>query len=189
MSERRGIRRFAATVMIAAVGTTVVGGGIALAADLEIVPNEPEVGMAELTIDVSDFDANTPIYAVPCAVPAADEELDITTDDCDIAEVEATVTDGNGSATIVVNWEIPEEGITVYVGDEARDNEVTQVLTPSVHAGESDDPDVEVLGTNVVQEDLADTGPREVMLAAMIGTGLIGIGLALRGAERWKALA
>lgn len=181
------MRRFLATVAIAAIGVATVGAGMALAADLEIVPAEPEVGIAELTIDVTDFAPDTPIYAVPCDTPEEGAELDVASSDCDIAEVEATVTDGDGNATIVVNWEIPEEGITVYVGDEQRENQVTQVLTPSVHDGESDDPDVEVLGTNVVQEDLADTGPREVMLAAMIGTALIGIGLALRGAERLQS--
>lgn len=181
------MRRFLATCAIAAIGVVTVGAGMALAAELEIVPAEPEVGMAELTIDVSDFAPDTPIYAVPCETPEDGSEVDVSSSDCDIAEVETTVTDGDGRATIVVNWDIPEEGITVYVGDEQRENQVTQVLTPAVHDGETDDPDVEVLGTNVVQEDdLADTGPREIMLAAMIGTALIGIGLGLRGAERWQ---
>jgi hypothetical protein len=44
---------------------------------------------------------------------------------------------------------------------------------------------VAVLGTNVVQEqDLADTGPREVMLLVTAAAAIIGLGIALRGAER-----
>ncbi|GJM37340.1 MAG: hypothetical protein DHS20C19_07070 [Acidimicrobiales bacterium] len=183
------MRRVLATVTIVAIGVLTVGAGMALAAELDIVPAEPEVGLAELTIDVSDFAPDTAIYAIPCQTPAEGEELDLGTSACDIAAVEVAVTDGDGKATFVVNWDIPDDGITVYVGDEARDHEATHVLTPSVPDDESTDPDVEVLGTNVVQEeDLADTGPREVMLAAMIGTLLIGVGMALRGAERWQTV-
>jgi len=183
------MRRFFATVMIAAIGTTVVGAGIALAADLEITPEVPVEGEAELTIDVTDFDPDTPIYAVPCEVPVDGAQLDVTTDNCDIAEIATATTDGDGKATIVVNWNIPVDGIAVYVGDETRDNQATQVLTPEVHEGESDNPDVAVLGTNVVQEDLADTGAREVMLLAMAATAVIGFGFALLGAERIRTPA
>ena len=57
------MRRFLATLMIAAIGTTVVGAGIALAAEIEVTPADPTEGPAELTIDVWDFDPNTPIFA------------------------------------------------------------------------------------------------------------------------------
>jgi hypothetical protein len=53
------------------------------------------------------------------------------------------------------------------------------------HADADDSPVVAVLGTNVVQEqDLADTGPREVMLLVTAAAAIIGLGIALRGAER-----
>jgi hypothetical protein len=121
---------------------------------------------------------------LPCEIPEDGDDLDVSSDRCDVAQVATATTDANGSATIVVNWNIPADGITVYVGDEARENQVSQTLTPEVHEGESDNPEVAVLGTNVVQEDLADTGPREVMILAMVATAIIGLGLALRGAER-----
>lgn len=179
------MRRFLATITIAAIGLITVSAGIALAADLEIVPAEPEVGEAELTIEVSDFDPDTPIYAVPCDISADGTAIDIATSDCDVAEVEATMTDSDGRATIVVNWDIPVEGITVYVGDEARDNQVSKTITPSVHDGDADDPDVAVLGTNVVQEDeLAETGPREAVLVGAIGAALVGLGMAFRTVGR-----
>ncbi|MDW3219992.1 MAG: hypothetical protein R8F63_15365 [Acidimicrobiales bacterium] len=182
------MRRFLATVTIAAIGVGAVGAGMALAADLDIVPAEPEIGLAELTITVTDFAPDTAIYAVPCQTPAEGEELDLGASGCDIAEVEVAVTDGDGNATIVVAWEIPEDGITVYVGDEAREHEVMQVVTPKMDDSETTEPEVEVLGTTVVEEDLADTGPREVMLATMLGTLLIGVGMGFRRAERWQTV-
>ena len=181
------MRRFFATLVIAAIGTMSVGVGIALAGDVDVTPAAPEEGEAELTIDVSDFDPDTPVYAVPCEVPAADEELDVTTDSCDIAAVATATTDGSGTATIVVNWNIPSEGITVYVSDESRANVATQVLTPEVHDGESDNPEVAVLGTNVVQEDLADTGPRETMILLLVAALALGLGFALRSVERLQS--
>ena len=183
------MRRFLTTLTIAAIGTTTVGAGIALAAEVDVTPAAPAEGEAELTIDVTDFDPDTPIYAVPCEIPSGGEDLDVSTDSCDIAEVATATTDGAGKATIVVNWNIPADGIAVYVGDEARANEASQILTPEVHQGESPDPDVAVLGTSVVQEDLADTGPREVMFLTMLAAATIGIGLALRGAGRLQTPA
>lgn len=178
------MRRFFATLVIAAIGTTSVGVGIALAGEVDVTPEAPDEGKAELTIDVSDFDPDTPVYAVPCEVATADEELDVTTDSCDITEVATATTDGSGTATIVVNWNIPSDGITVYVSDESRANVATQVIMPDVDDGESDDPEVAVLGTNVVQEDLADTGPRETMILLMVAALALGLGFALRSAGR-----
>ncbi len=179
------MRRFLATVLMAAVGTTAVGVGIALAADIEITPAVSEPGEARLTIEVTGFEPDTPIYAVPCAIPVDGTELDVTTDNCDVAMVVTTVTDADGNATIVADWDIPAEGVAVYVGDEARDREVVEIITPEVDADADDSPEVAVLGTNVVQEpDLADTGPREVMLLVTAATVLIGVGIAFRGAER-----
>ena len=188
------MRRFIATVFVAAIGTTLVGAGIALAADIEVRPLDPGEGEAELTIDVSDFAPDTPIYALPCDIPAAGEELDVTTANCDIAEVATTVTDATGAATIVVDWTIPAGGIAVYVGDEARANEATQIVTPGQVAVDLDNPDavapeepeVAVLGTSVVQEDLADTGPRETMMLLMVAAVAIGLGVALQGVERLR---
>lgn len=134
---------------------------------------------------MSDFTPGTPIFAVPCETPPEGDGIDAPRTDCDIAEVAATVTDGQGAATFVVTWEIPEEGITVYVGDQSRDNEVTVEVSPST--GDGEQSDVAVLGTSVAQtdepEELADTGPREVVLVTLIGTALVGIGLTFRGIE------
>lgn len=189
------IRRFFATVAIAALGTTVVGVGIALAADIEVSPEQPETGPAELTIRVGDFPPNTPIYAVPCAVPADGTEVSLGTDDCDVTAVVTAVTDAAGAATLTVEWTIPDDGIAVYVGDETREHQATTVITPAPpsapgdEADADDDAEVAVLGTSVVQEDepdddLADTGPREIVVLGMIGTALIGLGIAFQNAER-----
>ncbi len=177
------MRRVLATVLIAMTGTTVVGAGIALAAEVEVSPAAPTEGEAELTINVIDFGPDTPIYAVPCEVPDEGEELDPSNDNCDLAEVVATTTDSDGHATIVVKWDIPADGLAVYVGDEARTNQASQILTPGVQAEVTPIADVGVLGTSVVQEDLADTGPREIMTLLMVAAALIALGLGLRGAE------
>jgi hypothetical protein len=178
------MRLFLATVLVVAIGTTAVGAGMALAGDVEVSPDTPAEGTAELTLDVTEFEPGTPIYAVPCEVPADGEDLDVTTDSCDIAAVATATTDGSGRATIVVDWDIPSDGIAVYVSDEARDHEATQILTPEVGDAAPDSPDVAVLGTNVVQEDLAETGPRELKILTMLATAIIGLGFALCGAER-----
>lgn len=183
------MRRILVTIAMAAIGTAAVGVGIALAADVEISPSSPGEGVTELTIDVTGFASDTPIFAVPCDVPAAGEVVDIATDGCDIAQVATATTDTDGAATILVEWNIPAEGIAVFVGDEAGDNEVTTLLMPGVEqvdidGPEADDSEVAVLGTNVVQEDLADTGPREVMVLLMVATILMGLGVALVGAQR-----
>ena len=178
------MRRFLATVIIATLGTTLVGVGITLAAEIEVSPPSPSAGAAELTIDVTDFAPDTPIYAVPCAIPLDGEELDLTTAGCDVADVATAVTDALGAATIVVSWTIPAEGIAVYVGDETRANEATRILTPGDGAEEIESPAVAVRGTSVVQEDLADTGPRETMPLLVLATVLIGSGVGLRGVER-----
>ena len=193
------LSRFLATVAIAALGTTVVGVGIALAAEIDVTPANPGEGEAELTIEVSEFEPRTPIYAIPCKVPRDTDDLDPATNNCDLSAVTATTTDADGNATIVVTWKIPEEGIAVYVGDEARENHASQILHPGEHEtevhgnevveGESPAPDVEVLGTTVVQEELADTGVREVLVLLMVASALIGLGLALRGAERFQTPA
>jgi hypothetical protein len=189
------MRRFVATMMIAAIGVTVlvVGQGTAPAADLEITPAAPDEGDTELTIEITAFEPDTPIYAVPCVIRDDGSEPDVATDDCDLMKVAAATTDGDGKATIVVNWEIPAEGIAVFVGDEARDNQVSQVVTPeaAIEADDSQDSSAEVavLGSTVVREDLADTGPREVVTLAMAATALIVLGLALRGAERLQTPA
>lgn len=183
------MRRFLTTVLIAAIGTTLIGVGISLAADIEISPAVPEPGEAQLTIDVTGFEPDTPIYAIPCAVPDVGTELDVTTDDCEVAEVVTAVTDSEGNATIVADWDIPAEGVAVYVGDEARTREVTKILTPAIDADDDDSPEVAVLGTTVAQEELADTGPREVLLLVTAAVGMIGLGTALRGAERRLVLA
>lgn len=187
------IRRFFATVAIAAIGTTVVGVGIALAADIEVTPDQPEVGPAELTIRIDDFPPDTPVYAVPCAIPAEGTEVTLGTDNCDVTAVVTAVTDDAGAATLTVDWAIPDEGIAVYVGDETREHQATKIITPAPTSAAGDDadadPEVAVLGTSVVQEDdadddLADTGPREIVVLGMIGTALVGLGVAFVGAER-----
>lgn len=178
------MRRILATVIMAALGTTLVGAGIALAAEIEVSPPDPPLGAAELTIEATGFAPDTPIYAVPCAVPAAGEELDVTTAGCEVAEVATAVTDGRGAATFVVSWTIPAEGLAIYVGDEARANEATRILTPGDATETIEVPAVAVLGTSVVQEDLAETGPRETMLLLMAATVFIGLGVALRAVER-----
>lgn len=205
-SERQStLRRFMATVAIAVCGTTVVGAGIALAAELEVTPSEPTAGETELTLAISDFDPDTSIFAVPCEIPASGDANDVTTADCDVVAVEATVTDENGEATLVVTWEIPEGGIAVYVGDETRTNQVAQILTTAdidaattdtatddTATDESADPanEVEVLGTSVVQEsndttdDLAETGPRELVLLLMGAALLVAFGTLTTAASR-----
>ncbi|MEQ8842818.1 MAG: hypothetical protein RIB98_17700 [Acidimicrobiales bacterium] len=184
------MRRILATVLFAVIGTTMAGTGIALAAEIEVTPAAPPEGDVELTIEVTDFTPDTPIYTVPCTVPAEGDELDPSTANCDLTEVVATTTDASGQAIMVVNWNIPAEGIAVFVGDEARTNQAFQIVTPGADVVEETEdvveetePDVEVLGTSVVQEDdLADTGPREIMILVMVATLLIGLGVALRSA-------
>ena len=190
--EEKQMRRVLSTVLIAAISMTVVGAGIALAAEIEIIPASPDQGGSEFTIKVTDFAPDTPIYALPCEIPAAGAELDPSADSCDISRAATATTDADGSASIVVDWDVPEGGIAVYVGDETLQNEATQIVMPGdtqdevvVEATEPDpDPEVEVLGTTVVQEDLADTGPREVVILTVLATALIGIGLGFRGFEQ-----
>jgi hypothetical protein len=169
------MRRIFAGVAVAAVSMTVVGVGAASAAEIEIDPLAPEAGEVALTITVSDFDPNTPIFAVPCEIPASGEQVDIANASCDFSKVAAATTDPDGEAIIRTVWVIPEGGIAVFVGDEMRENQVTMILgtTP---AATTDIPEVEVLGTSVVQEDLADTGPRKTMLLVMVGAALLAIG-------------
>ena len=170
------MQRFFSLVAIAAIGMTTIGAGIALAAEMEIIPGVADNGDPELTIDVWDFDPDTPIYVVPCDVPESGDDADVTTDSCDTSEVVATRTDADGTASFSVTWTIPEEGVAVYVGDEMAKNQVAQVLTRKLVGAETEAPAVEVLGTNVTQEDLADTGPRETMLLLMIAATLIALG-------------
>lgn len=206
-------RRFVASLGIAIVGTTVVGAGIALAAELDITPSAPPPGQTELLIEVSDFDPDTAIFAVPCDIPESGDPADVTTADCDVVAVEATVTDENGEATISVTWEIPEGGIAIYVGDETRTNQIAEIIGTEAIAVEGSDTDdgatsdgatqdgatqdvaadddgteVEVRGTSVVQEtndtedDLAETGPREVVVLLMVAGLLVAIGVGLNHA-------
>ena len=107
------IRSFLAKATISTIGVIAIGAGMALAADLEITPSEPEVGRAKLTIDVLDFAPDTPIYAVPCETLAKRVAVDITADECDISQVESSTTESDGNATIVVNWGIPADGAMV----------------------------------------------------------------------------
>lgn len=182
------MRRFLATLAVTAIGTTLVGVGLAAAAELEITPEAPAEGQTELTISVGDFGPDTPIYAVPCDVPASRDAADVTTDSCDVSEVASATTDASGNATIVVEWTIPADGIAVYVGDEARKDQAAIILMPAIDTPE---PEVAVLGTTVVQEsdELPETGPREVVLLLTVAALVIGVGLALRGAEHIRTSA
>jgi len=178
------MRRFLVSITIAAIGTTVVGAGIVLAAELEVTPQVPEQGESELTLEVEGFEPNAPIYAIPCDVPVDGPDVDVTTDNCDIAKVVTATTDDEGKATITVRWDIPAAGIAVYVGDEARSHEVTQILSPAPVEEPTDGSEVVVLGTNIVQEDLADTGARETVLLLIVATAAIGLGFALQKPQR-----
>ena len=89
------------------------------------------------------------------------------------------MTDAAGRATFTVEWTIPEEGIGVYAGDEQRKDHVTAILTTTATAElevEVDEPEVEVLGTRVVEDDLAETGPRETVLLLMVAAGCLALG-------------
>ena len=59
------MRKGLTTVLIAVIVTGVVSIGVALAAELEIVPGTPDPGEAELTIKVSGFEGEMPIYVLP----------------------------------------------------------------------------------------------------------------------------
>lgn len=165
------MRRFFGTVATGLLIMLVAGAGIALAAELEVVPSPVGEGEQELTIDVWDFDPDTPVYVVPCEVPASGDAADVSSDSCDLADVETATTDADGAASFEVTWDIPADGIAVFAGDEMGTDEVAEVLEV---AGTG----VEVLGTSTTADDeLADTGADTGPLVSL-GLALVLLGTA-----------
>lgn len=162
-------------------GLIVLTAGGASAAEVAVDPAAPAVGRQDLTIEITDFTPDTAVYAVPCSVPGSGDAADLSSDMCSIVDVVTATTDDTGHASLTVTWEVPAEGLGVYVGDEMRTDQATAIVRPSgaVAVVEPDTPQVEVLGTTVDESDLADTGAETTPLlfaaALLLGVGLLSV--------------
>lgn len=189
-------------VVGAITATLILGVGTVAAAEIEVQPMESPAGPVELTLTVSGFAPELPIFAVPCFVTG--DAADIVFADCDIAEVETAATDAEGRATLIVEWVLPPEGFTIYVGDEMRDHEVTATIAaveepteddaaptddPTDEAADAQAPPTEVGEVTVTRPDeLADTGPTGVAPLVLVGVALIGAGALMTARGRRLAI-
>ena len=75
------MRRYVVIPLLTVVTLLGLGAGMAFAADVVVTPENVDEGVQQLTIEVTDFDANTAIWVVPCEVPASLDPADVTPDD------------------------------------------------------------------------------------------------------------
>ena len=184
------MRRFLGSVITALAVMLAVGAGVALAAELEITPADPGAGIGDLTIDVWDFDPDTPVYVVPCELPESGDPAEVTNQSCRIADMAATTTDATGAA-IDVTWDLGEDGVAVRAADEMRDSTAVELIEiGDAGVAQEVSSDAAVLGTSLAQEDLAVTGLSSLTtLLAVSSIVLLAMGTTLRATAGRLAVA
>ena len=175
-------RRLMAAVAVAVM--VVLWAATALAGEIEVRPGTvPQPGLAEFDLGLSDFDADTPVFVVPCAAPASGDIDDIDADTCDIEQVVAARTDADGRADVQVTLDVPAEGIAFLAGNEARTDAASALVevTPTAVLGAQEPAPTP---TPPAGTTLAETGARQSLLLAAIASTLVAAGLVSRAAGR-----
>ncbi len=142
----------------------------ASAGDIAVVPESvPVAGETELQLNLSGFAPGTPVFVVPCDMPGSADPDDIDGATCRTDDVVTARTDSEGRATITATWSVPDAGLALVAGNEAR----TEAATVLVAVEET-----RVLGTAQDNPDgeLADTGFEDLILAG-IGLTLVAAGV------------
>ena len=161
---RRTMATMAMTAAVLALTT-----GTAWAGEIVVVPESVAVaGDTPLELRLVGFAPDTPVFVVPCDMPDSRDADDIDGATCRTDEVATARTDADGRATIFTTWTVPDVGLAVVAGNEAR-TEAATVLVPV--------EETRVLGTAQDNDgELADTGFEDLILAA-IGLTLIAAGV------------
>ena len=162
---RRGMALMAITMAVLALTA-----GTASAGDVVVVPESvPEAGDTPLELRLVGFAPDTPVFIVPCDMPATLDPDDIDGATCRTDEVVTARTDTDGRATMFATWTVPDAGLALVAGNEARTEAATvlvRVEETRVRGTAQDNPD----------DELADTGFEDVILAA-IGLTLVAAGV------------
>ena len=125
------------TMAIAAVAIVAPAGIASAAPEIAVSPSSVDAaGEQEVEVTLSGFTAETPVFVLPCAFPAGGDVAAFDNTTCDQAQLSPAVIDAEGGATVTATFDIPAEGIAIYVTDAAQAESGVALITIGEAAAE-----------------------------------------------------
>lgn len=180
-----------ALALVAVAALFALSGAPASAQDGPAITVDPEfveaAGEQEFTVTGTGWTVPS-AFVLPCIVIEDITLLDAQGGDCDLGTLTPAVNDGSGGFVVTVTYDVPEEGMTIVVGDADQTEGAFHVVTVGAPAAEEggEEGEEEAGGEEEAageEEELANTGVESGLLAVVAGAVLAG-GVMLSATQR-----
>ncbi len=114
------MRRKLITLAVAAIAVVVPSGIAQAEPGIEVDPTSVDAaGEQEVTVTLSGFTPELAVFVLPCGFPAGGDVAVFDNTTCDQAQLSPVTIDADGAGIVTATYDVPAEGLAVYVTDAA----------------------------------------------------------------------
>lgn len=130
------MRRKIITMAIAAIAIVAPAGIASAAPEISVdVSSVDAAGEQAVEVSLSGFTPELAVFVLPCGFPAGGDVAAFDNTTCDQAQLSPVVIDADGNGTVSATYDVPAEGLAIYVTD--ADVAETGVALITVGAGDA----------------------------------------------------
>lgn len=124
------MRKMFTTLAVAAIAVAAPAGIASAEGTIEVDPSDVDAaGEQDVAITLSGFTADLQVFVLPCDFPSSGNAADLILETCDQTQLSPVTIGADGGATLTATYDIPAEGLAVFVTDAAEAEQATALIT------------------------------------------------------------